>query len=94
MLTDHGSFVLLNLYIPNAGGSKKDPSRPRANAKMRFLYLLQQKVDALLAEGRQASTSWALRVCHTCSLLFPGCKCCHRFAFIQPPHLVISSGLA
>ena len=59
VLTDHGSVVVLNLYVPNAGGSKKEGGRPRAQAKMRFLYLLQQKVDQLLQGGR--------KVCLSCS---------------------------
>ena len=68
VLTDHGSFVLLNLYVPNAGGSKKDTGRPRANAKKRFLWLLRQKVEELLAAGRQVMLSNpgpALAVCGT-----------------------------
>ena len=52
-------MVILNLYVPNAGGSKKEGGRPRARAKMRFLYLLQLKVDQLLQGGR--------KVCLRCS---------------------------
>ena len=58
VLTDHGSVVIINCYVPNAGGSKREGGRPRAQAKMRFLYLLQQKVDLLLQAGRQVCPTW------------------------------------
>ena len=62
VLTDHGSMVIINCYVPNAGGSKKDGGgRPRAQAKMRFLFLLQKKVDELLQAGRQ--------VCMSCGII-------------------------
>jgi exonuclease III len=40
MLTDHGSFVLLNIYAPNAG---EKPLKPRLEFKMRFLNALRSK---------------------------------------------------
>ena len=48
--TDHGHFVLLNVYVPNAGGR---PDRPRLAAKLAFLQALTAKADALVAEGRE-----------------------------------------
>jgi len=33
--TDHGAFVLINTYVPNAGGARA--GRPRADFKLRFL---------------------------------------------------------
>lgn len=38
--TDHGSFVLLNVYVPNAGDH--DEGRPRLDYKMRYLKALEQ----------------------------------------------------
>ena len=37
--TDHGAFVLLNCYVPNAGGARE--GRPRAHFKLRFLQVPQ-----------------------------------------------------
>ena len=49
-MTDHGSFVLLNVYVPNAGDR---PARTRLPAKIEFLRQLKQKMDELVEEGRQ-----------------------------------------
>ena len=35
--TDHGAFMLLNCYVPNAGGARE--GRPRAQFKLRFLQV-------------------------------------------------------
>lgn len=40
MCTDHGSFVLLNVYVPNSGDG--DKGRPRLDFKMRYLKALEQ----------------------------------------------------
>lgn len=40
MCTDHGSFVLLNVYVPNAGDH--DEGRPRLDFKLRYLKALEQ----------------------------------------------------
>lgn len=45
--TDHGSFVLINVYAPNAS----NPTR--AAAKAAFLTALRRRADALLAAGRR-----------------------------------------
>lgn len=38
MQTDHGAFVLFNVYVPNAGGARE--GRPRAEFKLRFLQVI------------------------------------------------------
>lgn len=50
-MTDHEHFVLINVYVPNAGGSNKKESRLRT--KLDFLNLLTEKADALAADGRE-----------------------------------------
>ncbi|GAB4818347.1 hypothetical protein N2152v2_005393 [Parachlorella kessleri] len=50
VVTDHGSFVLLNVYVPNAGDR---PARARLDCKIRFLRALKAKCDGLVAGGRQ-----------------------------------------
>ena len=50
--TDHGSFVLFNLYAPNAGDRGRDGGA-RAALKAAFLTAVRTRVDALLAAGRQ-----------------------------------------
>jgi exonuclease III len=49
-VTDHGTFVLFNLYVPNAGDR---PARARLPAKLSFLAALKERVDDLLGAGRQ-----------------------------------------
>ena len=46
-MTDHGSFVLINVYCP----AVRDSSR--FEFKMLFLKLLRSRVDALHQEGRR-----------------------------------------
>lgn len=53
VLTDHGSFVLINVYAPNAGPF---PERPRAAYKYKFLEALNAKALSLKNAGRQVST--------------------------------------
>jgi hypothetical protein len=48
--SDHGKFVLLNVYVPNAGEA---PERPRLSAKLAFLAALTRRVEELFAAGRQ-----------------------------------------
>jgi len=50
-VTDHGHFVLINVYVPNAGGGNKTEARLRA--KLDFLRLLADKADGLAADGRE-----------------------------------------
>lgn len=52
VVTDHGAFVLLNAYVPNAGDH---PVRPRLSYKLAFLRALRAKMDELTqGQGRQA----------------------------------------
>lgn len=55
-MTDHGHFVLINVYVPNAGGK---PARPRLATKLDFLRLLKAKADALQEEGREVMSQLA-----------------------------------
>lgn len=48
--TDHGNFVLFNVYVPNAGDR---PERARLQAKVAFLQSLKERVDVLVGSGRQ-----------------------------------------
>ena len=50
VITDHSHFVLVNVYVPNAGDR---PARPRLQYKLRFLEALKDKCDALVAQGRE-----------------------------------------
>ena len=50
VLTDHGAFVLINVYVPNAGPA---PERPRAAYKYKFLEALKTKAVALRDAGRE-----------------------------------------
>ena len=58
--TDHGAFVVINVYCPNAGPA---PERPRLAIKMRFLEALKRKADALASAGREARRLPAERRC-------------------------------
>lgn len=44
MYTDHGSFVLFNVYIPNAGDHEE--GRPRLEFKLRYLQALEETCEA------------------------------------------------
>ncbi len=50
VMTDHGAFVLLNVYAPNAGDR---PARARLPYKLRFLEALKEKMDLLHGQGRE-----------------------------------------
>lgn len=50
VLTDHGAFVLINVYVPNAGPA---PERPRAAYKYKFLEALKTKAVSLRDAGRE-----------------------------------------
>lgn len=57
-MTEHGGeFILINVYVPNAptancvGGVGKE--RPRLAYKLRFLNALLEKMDQLVASGKQ-----------------------------------------
>ncbi|KAL4443537.1 hypothetical protein ABPG75_011274 [Micractinium tetrahymenae] len=50
VVTDHQHFVLVNVYVPNAGDR---PDRSRLPFKLRWLAALKKKVDGLAAAGRE-----------------------------------------
>lgn len=51
VLTDLGAFILINVYVPNAGDRLGDGERTAF--KVRFLEALKEKANALRAAGRQ-----------------------------------------
>jgi exonuclease III len=54
VLTDHGAFVLVNVYIPNAGAASGEPAaKPRLEFKLKFLKALHAKLEALREAGRE-----------------------------------------
>ena len=53
VITDHGSFVLLNVYVPNAGKKENAAISERADLKIRFLHALKEKCDSLREEGKK-----------------------------------------
>ena len=65
VLTDHGRFVLINVYVPNAGDP---PARPRLPFKLRFLRALKRRMDELTLQGRQAGAggSWRCGAAKDC----------------------------
>jgi exodeoxyribonuclease III len=60
--TDHGAFVLLNLYAPNAGDRAVDGG-VRGGVKAAFLTAVRRRVDALMADGRQVIVCGDFNVC-------------------------------
>ena len=58
VLTDHGSFVLINVYVPNAGPC---PERPRAAYKYKFLEALKTEALLLRDAGRQVIAFFELK---------------------------------
>jgi len=58
VVTDHGSFVLFNVYVPNAGDR---PERARLPAKLSFLSALKERVDELRGAGRQVRRQGVVR---------------------------------
>lgn len=54
VLTDHGAFVLVNVYIPNAGAASGElAAKPRLEFKLKFLKALHAKLEALREAGRE-----------------------------------------
>ncbi|CAI5513404.1 unnamed protein product [Closterium sp. Naga37s-1] len=60
--TDHGRFVLLNVYVPNAGEHKH--GRPRLQRKMAFLRALRAECDAVRASGRHVVVVGDVNISH------------------------------
>lgn len=52
VVTDLGAFVLINVYVPNAGDRKAGDGE-RVAFKVRFLEALKQKADVLRDGGRE-----------------------------------------
>lgn len=52
-MTDHGSFVLINVYVPNAGDASAGQDRPRVAFKLRFLRALRELSSSLRRQGRE-----------------------------------------
>jgi exonuclease III len=52
VVTDHGAFVLLNVYVPNAGDRKRAGGE-RVDFKCRFLRALKEKADSFVASGKE-----------------------------------------
>ena len=49
-MTDHGAFVLINVYVPNAGPG---PERARSAYKFKFLEALKLKALRLREAGQE-----------------------------------------
>ena len=49
-MTDHGAFLLFNVYAPNAG---ERPARARLPFKLKWFEALRAKIDSCLAAGRE-----------------------------------------
>ncbi|KAG0629984.1 hypothetical protein M758_1G144800 [Ceratodon purpureus] len=60
--TDHGSFVLLNVYVPNAGDH--DEGRPRLDFKLRYLKALEQTCDELVRSGKHVMIVGDFNIAH------------------------------
>ncbi len=60
--TDFGphAFVLINVYVPNAG---ERPDRPRLATKLKFLKSLKAHCEALAAQGRRVLLVGDFNVC-------------------------------
>lgn len=56
VITDHVAFVLLNVYVPNAG---ERPARSRLGFKLDFLRALKRKADEFRSRGRQVRAAWS-----------------------------------
>lgn len=61
--TDHGSFILINVYAPNAG--EKEQGRLRLGFKLKFLEALKRKCDELVCLGRHVVIVGDFNVAHT-----------------------------
>ncbi|KAH9307218.1 hypothetical protein KI387_035129, partial [Taxus chinensis] len=62
METDHGSFVLINVYVPNAG--EPPDSRPRLNFKLRFLKALKHRCEDLVNSGKEIVVLGDFNIAH------------------------------
>ena len=73
VITDLGAFVLINVYVPNAGDRKTDNGR--TDLKVRFLDALKQKADVFRDAGREVqllpcqSAKYSLHLWQLCRTL-------------------------
>lgn len=61
MATDHGAFVLLNVYVPNGG---QRPERARLPYKLEFLARLRELMDKHVAAGKGVVLAGDLNIAH------------------------------
>lgn len=61
MATDHGAFVLFNVYVPNGG---QRPERARLPYKLRFLTSLRRLMDKHVAAGKGVVLVGDLNIAH------------------------------
>jgi exodeoxyribonuclease III len=62
VMTDHGSFVLLNVYVPNAGEA---PARERLPQKMRFLNYIRNYAQNVRSKGKNIIIAGDLNIART-----------------------------
>ncbi|KAJ7526235.1 hypothetical protein O6H91_17G089200 [Diphasiastrum complanatum] len=62
MYTDHGNFVLLNVYVPNAGDRQE--GRPRLSFKLNFLEALEHLCDKIVNSGKHIVVVGDFNIAH------------------------------
>ena len=60
LMTDHKAFILINVYVPNAG---ERPERPRLQSKIEFLTALRYYCEDLIEQGREIMLVGDFNVC-------------------------------
>ena len=71
LATDHGTFVLFNLYAPNAG---ERPARARLGFKLQWFAALRERIDKLLDEGREVVVVGDLNIPRSRADVYPSIK--------------------
>lgn len=95
--TDHGHFVLVNVYAPNAGVR---PARARLGFKLRWLRALQERLDSLAAAGRHVVLTGDLNVARSRrdahpsidwqNVYLPEVRCTRRIVAVSPCALAMA----
>ena len=62
METDHGSFILINVYVPNEGQSAE--VRPRLFFKLHFLKTLKHRCDDIVNLGKEVVVMGDFNIAH------------------------------
>lgn len=62
METDHGNFILINVYVPNEG--EMTEGRPRLNFKLRFLKALKCRCDDIVNSGKEVIVLGDFNIAH------------------------------